>query len=200
MTVAEVLKVRRACRSFTAEPLASGIVDGLIDRARRTPTAGNCQGVEFLVLEGDDVEAYWTTTLSPERKESFPWPGLLLAPALVIPCGIADRYVERYSESDKIHTGLGESVEKWPVPYWLVDAAFAALALQLLSLEAGLGSCFFGMFEHEASVAARFSIPPGSRAVGTVALGYPDPDGGRPSTSANRHRRPLEEIIHRGSW
>jgi len=200
VTVADALWDRRSCRSFTGEPLADGLLDDLVDRARRTPSAGNSQGVEFLLLEGEEVAAYWDATLMPERRAAFPWPGLLRAPALVVPWGMPDRYVERYAADDKAHTGLGGSADDWSVPYWLVDAAFAAMALQLLAVEAGLGCCFFGLFDHEEAVAERFGVPAGARAVGTVALGHPDPDSVRPSGSTARGRRPLDEVLHRGGW
>jgi len=200
MTVAGALRYRRSCRSFIDRPLNAGVLDGLIDRARRTPTAGNCQGVEFLVLEGDGVAAYWDTTLSAARRASFPWPGLLSAPALVIPWGLAGRYVSRYAEDDKVQTGLGESSEAWTVPYWLTDAAFAAMALQLLAVELGLGCCFFGLFEHEEAVAKRFDVPAGARALGSIAIGYPDERAQRRSGSVERGRRPLDDVLHRGAW
>ena len=200
MTVADALSDRRSCRSFTDQQLAPGLIDDLVDRARRTPTAGNCQGVEFLVLEGGGVADYWDVTLSVDRRESFPWPGLLAAPALVVPWGMADRYLERYAESDKARAGLGGSAGDWPVPYWLTDAAFAAMALQLLVVEAGLGCCFFGLFGHEGAVAERFDVPEGARAVGVVAIGHPDPTRARDSGSAERSRRPLDGVLHRGEW
>lgn len=200
MTVADALSDRRSCRSFTDQQLAPGLLDDLVDRARRTPTAGNCQGVEFLVLEGGGVADYWDVTMSADRRESFPWPGLLAAPALVVPWGMADRYLERYAESDKAGAGLGGSAGDWPVPYWLTDAAFAAMALQLLVVEAGLGCCFFGLFGHEGAVADRFDVPEGARAVGVVAIGHPDPTRARGSGSVERGRRPLDEVLHRGEW
>ena len=200
MTVSDALSDRRSCRSFVDRPLAPGVVDGLVDRARRSPTAGNCQGVEFLVLEGDDVVAYWDTTLPAERRADFPWPGLLVAPALVVPWGVPDRYVARYAEADKARAGLGDSSDDWSVPYWLTDAAFAAMALQLLAVEEGLGCCFFGLFDHETAVAERFGVPEGARAVGTIALGRPDPASARVSGSVGRGRRPLDEVLHRGAW
>jgi len=200
MTVADALSDRRSCRSFTDQPLAPGLLEDLVDRARRTPTAGNCQGVEFLVLEGDGVADYWDITLPADRRTSFPWPGLLAAPVLVVPWGMADRYLERYAETDKASAGLGSSVENWPVPYWLTDAAFAAMALQLLVVEAGLGCCFFGLFGHEGGVAERFDVPEGAWAVGAVAIGYPDPTTARDSGSVERGRRPLDEVLHRGEW
>ncbi|MDP6867579.1 MAG: nitroreductase family protein [Acidimicrobiales bacterium] len=200
MTVADALSDRRSCRSFTDQPLAPGLLDDLVDRARRTPTAGNCQGVEFLVLEGKGVVDYWDVTLPVDLRETFPWPGLLVAPVLVVPWGMTDRYLDRYGESDKVNAGLSRSAGDWPVPYWLTDAAFAAMALQLLVVEAGLGCCFFGLFGHEGAVAERFDVPEGARAVGAVAIGHPDLTTARSSGSAERGRRPLDEVLHRGEW
>ena len=200
MTVSDALGDRRSCRSFTPESLDAGLLDDLVDAARRTPTAGNCQGVEFLVLEGADVAAYWETTLSAERRAAFPWPDLLVAPAIVVPFGIPSRYLARYAETDKAATGLGDASEAWSVPYWLTDAAFAALALQLLVVEVSLGCCFFGLFEHEDAVRRRFGVPDEARAVGAIAVGHPEPSGARSSRSTTRGRRPLDEVLHRGSW
>jgi|TARA_B100001105_G_scaffold205099_1_gene169088 nitroreductase len=200
VTVSDALGDRRSCRSFTSEPLAVGQVDDLVDAARRTPTAGNCQGVEFLILEGSDVSSYWETTLSAEKRAGFSWPGLLVAPALVVPFGLPGRYLDRYAEPDKAATGLGAGSDAWSVPYWLTDAAFAALALQLLVVEAGLGCCFFGLFEHEEAVRRRFGVPDEARAVGAIAIGHPEPSGARTSRSTARGRRPLDEVLHRGNW
>ncbi len=201
MSVSGALSSRRAVRAYRPDPLPAGLLDGLLDRARRTPTAGNCQGVEFLVLDQPDaVATYWATTLAEERRASFPWPGLLKAPALVAPFGLPERYLERYGEADKVASGLGSAKGEWPVPYWLTDAAFAAMALQLLAVEEGLGCCFFGMFEHEAAVRERFGVPGSARSPGVVALGWPDGVGERASGSASRGRRHLGEVVHRGSW
>ena len=68
---------------------------------------------------------YWRLTLTPERRAEFPWPGLLVAPTLVVVLTNPEQYVQRYSEPDKSHTGLGDSTEAWPVPYWWVDAGMA---------------------------------------------------------------------------
>lgn len=202
MSVAEALGRRRSCRSFEKRPLRSGLIEELIDKARRTPTAGNSQGVEFLILDRPAYVAdYWRVTLSDEEaRRSFAFPALLQAPTLVVPYGLPDRYLGRYLEPDKAHTGLGHGVDRWSIPYWLVDAAFAAMALQLLAVDLGLGTCFFGLFDHEESVRECFGVPEGARAVGTIAIGYPDISGERLGRSSQRERRPLAEVVHRGSW
>ena len=155
--------------------------------------------MEFLVLEGpEQASAYWTVTLPEQDRDVFHWPGLLLAPVLVVVYADAGRYLDRYSEPDKASMGLGGSDEDWPIPYWFIDAAFSALALQLLVVGEGLGCCFFGLFGHERAVSRRFGVPEGQRAVGAVAIGYPAPDDQRPSASAERGRRDLGEVLHRG--
>jgi len=201
LNVREALENRRACRSFLGSPLPPGLLDDFVDRARRTPSAGNAQGVEFLVLEGSEqTAAYWEVTLPERNRDVFPWPGLLLAPALVVIYADADRYLERYSEPDKSAAGLGGSDEDWPIPYWFIDAAFAALALQLLVVGEDLGCCFFGLFGRERAVADRFGAPERQRAIGAVAIGYPAPEDQRASASAGRGRRDLDEVLHRGRW
>jgi nitroreductase len=186
-------------RSFLPTEIPTATVDRLLDRARRAPSAGNTASVEFLVLDtDDDVSAYWSTTLTDERREVFPWPGLLDAPVLVVPWVDPDAYVERYGEPDKAHTGLGESVDAWPVPYWFVDGGAAVMALLLGAESEGLGALLFGLFGHEDAVRSRFGVPSGRRAVGVVALGHRAPD--RPSASAGRRRRPLDQVVHRKRW
>ncbi|MXZ78259.1 MAG: nitroreductase family protein [Acidimicrobiia bacterium] len=182
------------CRNYLPDPLPDGLVAKLLDQARRAPSAGNTQAVEFCVVT--DPERYWRLTLTPQRRAEFPWPGLLIAPVLVVVLTNPQRYVERYAESDKAHTGLGNNTDAWPVPYWWVDAGMAVQTLLMAATAADLGACFFGAFEHEEAVLDGLELPAGHRIVGIVALGHPDKD--RPSSSAQRPRRPLEEVIHYG--
>jgi hypothetical protein len=56
------------------------------------------------------------------------------------------------------------------------------------------------LFAQETSIRERFGIPNEARAVGTVAIGHPEPVGERPGYSARRARRPLGEVVHRGHW
>ena len=186
-------------RAFTDEPVDPAVVDGLIDLARRAPSAGNSQGCAFVVLAGPEETArYWDVTLPAERRVSFRWPGLVAAPVLVVCLVRPDTWVERYAEPDKAPTGLGEGSDAWPVPYWWVDAGMAVEHLLLGAVDAGLGACFFGLFGHEPAVLAALGVPEGWRAVGTVALGHPAPD--EPGRSATRPRPALEEVLHRGGW
>ena len=199
MEFEELIRRRRMTRAFTPEPVERVIVDRMLEAARRGPSAGNTASIEFLVLEGQEQTGrYWDTTLPVERRSTFPWPELLHAHVLIVPWVDPAAYVRRYDEPDKTNTGLGASTDAWSVPYWFVDGGAAAMALLLASENEGLGALLFGLFEHEDAVRVAFGVPSGLRALGAIAIGHRAPD--RPSQSAGRVRRPLEKIVHRGSW
>jgi nitroreductase len=199
MELTEALRRRRMVRAFGPDPVDPAVLDRVLDAGRRAPSAGHSQGWAFVVLEGEAQTArYWDTTLPPARREGFPWPGLLAAPVLVVPCAVPSAYVERYAEPDKHASGLGAGEAAWPVPYWFVDTGMAVMAMLLAAVDEGLGACFFGIFEHEPALKAALGIPPDVRPAGTIALGHGAPD--RPSGSSRRGRRPLEDVVHRGGW
>jgi nitroreductase len=199
MELSAAVRARRMVRGFTDEPVAPEVVDGLIDLARRAPSAGHSQGWAFVVLAGRaETDRYWDVALPVERRAGFRWPGLVAAPVLVVALVRPEAWVERYAEPDKAGTGLGQGAGAWPVPYWWVDGGMAVEHLLLGAVDVGLGACFFGLFDHEPAVLAALGVPAGWRAVGTVALGHPAPD--EPGRSAARGRRPLDEVVHRGSW
>jgi nitroreductase len=90
-------------------------------------------------------------------------------------------------------------VERWPVPYWHIDAAFTAMLVQLAAVDEGLGVLFFGIFDHTAAVRQALGIPDDRQPIGTIAIGHPAGDG-RPGRSAGRARRTLDAVVHRGAW
>ena len=176
-------------------------VDALVATACRAPSAGNTQGWDFVVLEGSGQTArFWDVSLPPDRRAGFAWPGLLDAPVLICPVAHPGAYVARYAESDKASTGLGVDAGAWSFPYWLTDTAFATMQLLLAATDAGLGSCFFGLFERSAAVAAALGIPGDRIPIGMVAVGHPAPGPHRRGRSASRPRRSVGEVVHRGGW
>jgi len=199
MEFADVVTSRRMVRSFERRPVPVDVLDRVLDLARRVPAAGNTQGLDLVVLEGEQTARYWDVTLPDAARRTFPWPRLLDAPVLIIPVGDPAAYVARYAEPDKERSGLGEGVDAWSVPYWYVDTAFAAMVALLAAVDSGLGAVFFGQFGHEEAVKRALGIPLGRCPVGTIALGYATPDQRR-STSARRPRRSFDEVVHRGGW
>ncbi len=106
-------------RAFHLIPIDDGVLCNVLQPATRTPSAGNAQGLQLVVVR--EPPRYWDVTLPLARRASFPWPGLLHAPVLVMIAVDPQAYVQRYGESDKARTGLGADVEAWPQPMWFVD-------------------------------------------------------------------------------
>ena len=199
MELGEAIRRRRMVRSFHDRPLPPGTLDRILELGLHAPSAGFSQGWAFVVLEGPaETARYWDLTLPVERRGTFPWPDLLVAPALVIPLAHPQTYVDRYAEPDKASTGLGASADDWPVPYWLVDTAMTSMLMLLGAVDEELGALFFGIFDHEQELMAELGVPDGYQPIGTIAIGYPADD--RPSGSAARGRRPLQDVVHRGKW
>lgn len=187
------------CRDFSTEPLDEQTPTRLIDAASRAPSAGNTDGLEFLVLEGERTAVYWDLTLPTQRRDSFRWPGLLAAPLLLLPYVEPEAWALRYSEPDKAHSGLGE-VGSWPVPYWYIDGGAAVMAVLLAAEDLGLGALFFGQFAHESALKETFGVPVDRRALGTIAVGNRAVEGQSRSDSALRGRPRASAMMHRHQW
>ena len=185
-------------RAFSPEPLDPRIVDDLLDLATRAPSAGKAQGWHFVVLDGERTRRFWDATLSADKRTTFAWPQLLDAPVIILPFADPGQYLERYSQTDKAATGLGEGIEKWPAPYWTIDTSFAVMTLLLAATERGLGALFFGVFTGEAEVRALVDAPDEVQLLGAIALGWPLGEE-RSGRSAARTRR-FDEVIHRNTW
>jgi nitroreductase len=186
---------RRMCRRFLDAPVSPEIVDRLIDRARRAPSAGHTQGWDWLVLEGrEQTGRFWALDADPGWLARPDHPGLLLAPVVIVPLAHAESYRERYAQADK----AGRR-EDWPAPYELIDTAFATMLLLLGAVDEGLGALFFALHRDPKATTAAFGVPADREPIGAVVLGWPDP-ADRPGSSSRRPRRTVADQVHRGGW
>ncbi|MGK0274944.1 MAG: nitroreductase [Ilumatobacter sp.] len=203
----EVVRNRRMTRAFRHDPVDPAIIDDLVDLASRAPSAGKTQGWHLVVLEGDATARFWDLSLPIEMRAGFRWKHLLDAPVIALPLADSSAYVDRYAEPDKARTGLGESEDAWPVPYWTIDTSMSVMTLLLGAEDVGLGALFFGVFNNEAAIRAELGIPGHLELLGAIALGHPIADrvnetqqGAGPGRSSSRPRRSPDEIIHRNGW
>jgi nitroreductase len=194
-------------RAFSSQPVDSELISQIVDLASRAPSAGKTQGWHALIITSSDTAKFWDDTLAVEKRESFRWKQLLDAPVIALVFADPLAYVERYSEDDKAHTGLGASTEAWPTPYWTVDASFAAMTMLLAAEDAGLGALFFAVFSGEQQLRARLHVPEAMQLIGALALGWPvardakiENSKASKGASANRARRSAEQIIHLNGW
>ena len=199
MEFAEVLRRRRMVRTFDQRPVPPAAIDRVVDIGRRAPSAGFSQGLELLILDTPETVAdFWEITRDPDHG----WDAADVAagpPVLVLPLPDAKRYTDRYSEPDKIAFGMDDEAN-WPVAFWEVDAAMAAMLMLLAAVEEGLGGWLFGITTGERALLDRFGVPPGMRPIGILGFGYPAAEERRTGSSTTRRRRPLEEQVHRNGW
>ena len=199
MEFRDVVRRRRMVRRFAQRPVPAETIDRILEIGRRAPSAGFAQGVEFLVLdEPETVHAFWETTRDPafgwERETTEHGPTVL-----VLPLPDPRRYLERYSQSDKIAFGMDRE-DSWPVRFWEIDAAMAAMSILLAAVDQGLGGWFFGITHGERELLDRFGVPEHLRSIGIVGLGFRADDEEPSGSWMKRRRRPFEDQVHRNGW
>jgi nitroreductase len=198
MEFQEVVRRRRMVRNYDADrPVPPEIRERILANALRAPSAGFSQGWAFLVLESPaERSRYWEATVT--SSEPDPWlTDMQRAPLLIVALSHRQAYLDRYAAADKGWTDKDEA--RWPVPYWHIDTGFAALLMLLTVVDEGLGACFFGVPpEVIPDFRDAFGVPAEYMPIGTVSVGYRAPD--RRSPSLRRGHRPVEDVVHRGSW
>ena len=169
----EVIKERRSIRKYKDLPVATEIMERVLDAARLAPSWHNQQCWRFLVVTNADKRLKMQDVVSeanPGRR------GLQQAPVLVMVCA--------YPEESGMKQGRD---------YYMADAAIAFEHLCLAAKAVGLGTCWVGGFDEEA-VKSIVDIPEGVRVVGITPLGYPDQE---PNP---RPRKSLAEIAFLEEW
>ena len=200
MELDEVIRRRRMYRRFSPDPVAPEVVDRILDRARRSPSAGHTQGWAFLVLEGAEKEQFWQLDSDASWRSSEQGRGLMAASTVILPLVSESAYRARYSEADKDAARVVGGPDHWQAPYWLVDGSFATMLLLLGVTAEGLGALFFALHGPQRQTLSAFGVPPEWTALGAIALGWPQQQAEAAGDSARRGRRPFSEVVHRGRW
>jgi nitroreductase len=202
MEFQDVVDRRRMVRNYSDEPVDPAIVERALRNATHAPSAGFSQGWAFLLLDTPDAVARWweVTTDDESRANPDEWlRGMMRAPVVIVPCSSKAAYLRRYAEPDKGWTDQAE--ERWPMPFWHMDAAMASLLILQTAVDAGLGGCFFGIPpERTSAVRDAFAIDADFDPVGVITLGHRTADSGNAGSPASRRRTPLADVVHRGRW
>ena len=198
MEFQEVVRRRRMVRNYADGRSTPPSSTGCSTNATRAPSAGFSQGWAFLVLDTpDDVRRFWAAHLAPRRARHAGCDGMMRAPVVVVPAGSKAAYLDRYAEPDKGWTDRDEA--RWPMPYWHMDAAMAALLILQTADRRRPRRVLLRRRPRARSVRARVRDPRPHDPVGAITLGHPRPAGAAGSPPA-RPRTPWPDVVHRGGW
>jgi FMN reductase [NAD(P)H] len=193
----ELLKQRRAVRSYTGEPVPRETLERIARAARRGPNAGYSQGLRLLVV--DDPETIERLAGWQEDERSQSW--FRSAAGHILVLTLEQDYHDRYTEPDKLAVTGGVEVV-WPVPFRHVDAGAALMLVLLAALEEGLGAGVYGVqVEEDAHWRELLGIPEELTIVTGVTVGHPaDPDWDRATSTFSQRRRAHDEVVQWNRW
>jgi nitroreductase len=191
----DVVRRRRSVRRYDRQPVPAEVTDRIVRNGLRAPSAGFSQGWAFLVLDNPADIARFRDAVRPDDDPEDWFAANVDAPLLIIPHSNKDAYLDRYALQDKGFTDRSDGW--WPAPYWDIDTGFAALLMMLTAVDAGLGTCFFGLPKEKIDAyRAAFGVPREFRPIGAISFGYSD----EPPRDLRDRRKPVAETVHRGRW
>lgn len=197
----ETIRKRRMVRSFIDEDVAPEIVDRIMDAARRGPSAGYSQGVEFVVVRDastrDAIAAPGDVVFKKSGHKNF----VRQAPVHIVICTNPEIYRSRYREADKMNVRSRLSDDAlWAVPYWHTDAGAAMMIILLAAIAEGISAAFVGVMPP--AFREVLGIPEEYIPVGVALLGHEAPDARNYGdvSAVKRPRRPLADVVHYERW
>ena len=197
MEFGDVVSRRRMVRNYTGDSVDPEVLDRVLDRASRSPSAGFSQGVSLLAVTNAETRREIARLAHEDEyvEDGFdPW--ISKAPVHVVICVRKESYLERYREADKGgEEGRSASEDGWPVPYWWVDGGASMMLLLLAAVDEGLAAGFLGSHNMD-DIERLLGIPDDTVPIGIVTIGHPAPD--RRSGSLARGRR--TDTVRRERW
>jgi nitroreductase len=196
MEFSDVVRRRRSVRHYDmSRPVPEEVIDRIVRNGLRAPSAGFSQGWAFLVLDNQADVARFRDAARPDVKPENWFAANVDAPLLIVPLSNKDAYLDRYAQADKGFTDRSDAW--WPAPYWDIDTGFAALLMMLTAIDAGLGTCFFGIpIDRFDAFRAAFGVPPEFNPIGAISVGYST----EPARDLTAWRKPFGDTVHRGRW
>ena len=160
----ETITKRYSVRSYRPDPVEPEKLQKVLDAAVQAPTACNFQAFRLVIMKTEGHREELKTVYSRE------W--FLDAPYVLAVCSIpGESYVRKDGKN-----------------YSDVDAAIVMDHIILAATALGLGTCWIGAFDPQATCKV-FQLEEGVTPVVLTPLGYPD--GQRPE----KRRKPLDTLV-----
>ena len=173
------IEERRSIRRYLQQPVEEEKLQHVLASARLAPTWGNHQGWKIIVVRDQSKREQLGRLCDVEGAEYYPnavGRAFGVVPIVLVACADPAKSGRMYGQD-----------------YYLVDAGIVMDHVMLSAREAGLGTCFIGIFD-EPGVKDLLNIPPNIRVVGMTPLGYPE------SWPAARPRKQLSEMVSLEDW
>ncbi len=170
MDIYEVIRLRKAVRSYQDLPVEKEKLERVLDAARLAPSARNMQEWRFIVVRARETRE---ALRDAANNQAF----VAEAPIVIAGCANKSDHVMRCGQ-----------------PSYPIDVAIATAHLVLAAAAEGLGTCWIGAFD-ENEVRRILMIPSDIRVVELLTLGYPTD-----SAAAAKNRLPLREIVRYDRW
>ena len=223
MNVTEAVQSRRSVRAFTDQPVDRDVLTRVLEKAQRSPSGGNVQPWNAVILTGDPMQA-----LFDRVAQEFPKGRAALNPEYdIYPKGLDGAYEQRrFGVGEDMYAALNIERDNkqgrlmWfaqnfrafgaPVlmlihtpkymgpPQWS-DIGMWLQTIMLLLREEGLDSCAQEAWAaYSLQVREMVDIPEDHIFFCGMAIGYRDPDA--PVNLFDVKRAPLDESVRWEGW
>jgi len=158
MSLLEIIRTRRSIRKYTAQKIARGDLDVILEAGLLAPSACNSQPWRFVAFDDDDAkrafaDAVFTGIYAPAKFAAE-------APVLVA----------LVSNRGNVPVWLGNAIKG--AQFWVMDAGIAGQNMVLQAWSMGIGSCWIGWFDHK-KAAKHLNAGFGEKVEILFAFGYP---------------------------
>jgi nitroreductase len=167
----DALRSRRNVRRYEDRPIPDGDLDRILEAARRTPSAGNRQHWDFVVV----------TDHEQLQQLSTVWQGA--------------RHVA--SSAATIALVAPQSTDQRDREILQFDLGQATYGIMLMAADLGVGTGHAAVQDQDAARRI-LGVPEDHNVEWLVALGYPQERPLAPIESIDR--RPFEDVVHREHW
>jgi len=217
MEMQEAIRNRRSIRQFLTKSLSEEIIRELIADTRWSPSWGNTQPWEVVVVTGSKLEEF------KKKNQEALLAGKEAATDIPMPQVWPEAYLARYKELGRSVLGalsiaredkearlqhfvnmfrffdapaivLVAVDKELSIEYAMLDAGIFLQTFCLLAHDRGLGTCILAAMVSYPEIARElFSVPENKLFVMGAALGWPDPDA--PVNCFERKRGSLDEFV-----
>ena len=170
MEVSQAIKMKRAVREFTDDPIPEEQLTAVVNSGRRAQSSKNTQPWHFIVVRDREILG----ELSELGRFAKQLEGAAAAIVILTP----------------------DPAERWSIMF---DAGQAAAYMQLAAWELGIGSCPVTIYEPD-QARELLGFPPEFHVRAVLSLGYPKDSSSLTASPHAGGRKTLSETISYDRW